>query len=186
MICILTINDIFALVKKKENLCDDLKSFCSLKKKSIFELHSAFFFICFQMSVQNYLRAVSDAWNDYDGDTLANYLSFQDRHAANPKLHIENPEEDVDRELEPPIDELVAAHLRACWAVSKKDFVEAYKCQALSVQNFCKLLSSEKDSNWPLPMMYALCLDLRLFALKADDQLSHKGGKPGKNTVTVL
>ena len=118
--------------------------------------------------------------------TLANYLSFQDRHAANPKLHIENPEEDVDRELEPPIDELVAAHLRACWAVSKKDFVEAYKCQALSVQNVCKLLSSEKDSNWPLPMMYALCLDLRLFALKADDQLSHKGGKPGKNTVTVL
>ena len=89
----------------------------------------------------------------------------------------------MDRELEPPIDELVAAHLRACWAVSKKDFVEAYKCQALSVQNFCKLLSSEKDSNWPLPMMYALCLDLRLFALKADDQLSHKGGKPGKNTV---
>ena len=55
------------------------------------------------MSVQNYLRAVSDAWNDYDGDTLANYLSFQDRHAANPKLQIENPEEDVDRELEPPI-----------------------------------------------------------------------------------
>ena len=86
----------------------------------------------------------------------------------------------MERVLDSPIDELVAAHLRACWAVAvKKDFVEAYKCQALSVQNFCKMLSTQKDDNWPLPMMYAVCLDLRLFAVKADDQLSHKGGKPG-------
>ena len=71
-------------------------------------------------------------------------------------------------------------YFRACWAVSNKDFVEAYRCQALIVQSFCKLLSSQKDDNWPLPMMYAFCLDLRLFAIKADQQLSKKGGKPGK------
>jgi len=28
--------------------------------------------------------------------------------------------------------------------------------------------------------MYSLCLDLRLFAINADEQLSHKGGKPGE------
>lgn len=132
------------------------------------------------MSVQNYLRAVNEAWNDYDGETLATYLSFKDSHVTKPQLQIENPEAEVERVLDSPIDELVAAHLRACWAVARRDFVEAYKCQALSVQNFCKLLSSQKDDNWPLPIMYAVCLDLRIFAIQADDQLSHKGGKPGE------
>ena len=131
------------------------------------------------MSVDNYLKAVPDAWDDYDGESLATLLSFQDSHVTKPQLQLENPDRQVSAVLQEPIDELVAAHLRACWASAKKDYVEAYKCQALIVQNFCKLLSSQKDDNWPLPMMYAFCLDLRLFAIKADDQLSHKGGKPG-------
>ena len=131
------------------------------------------------MSVDNYLKAVADAWDDYDGESLATLLSFQDSHVTKPQLQLENPDRQVSAVLQEPIDELVAAHLRACWASAKKDYVEAYKCQALIVQNFCKLLSSQKDDNWPLPMMYAFCLDLRLFAIKADDQLSHKGGKPG-------
>ena len=139
----------------------------------------SFFLFCFQMSVQNYLRTVEEAWNDYDGDTLANLLSFQDNHVTNPQLQIEDPEAQVERALESPIDALVAFHLRACWAVTKKDFVEAYKCQFKIVQEFSKLLQSTKDDNWPLPMMYVVCLDLRLFAIKADEQLSHKGGKPG-------
>ena len=131
------------------------------------------------MSVDNYLKAVADAWDDYDGESLATLLSFQDSHVTKPQLQLENPDRQVSAVLQEPIDELVAAHLRACWASATKDYVEAYKCQALIVQNFCKLLSSQKDDNWPLPMMYAFCLDLRLFAIKADDQLSHKGGKPG-------
>ncbi len=49
------------------------------------------------------------------------------------------------------------------------------------MQNFVKLLSSQKDDNWPLPMMYAICLDLRKLAAKADRQLQaeSKGSKPG-------
>jgi len=132
------------------------------------------------MSVSNYLTAVSNAWDDYDGEALATLLSFKDSHVTKPQLQLENPDRQVSAVLQEPIDELVAAHLRACWAVAKKDYVEAYKCQALIVQSFCKLLSSQKDDNWPLPMMYAFCLDLRLFAIKADEQLSHKGGKPGE------
>ncbi len=131
------------------------------------------------MSLTNYLKAVEHAWNDYDGESLATLLSFQDSHVTKSQLQIENPEAEVERVLDNPIDELVAAHIRAIWATAKKDFVEAYRCQTLIVQSFCKLLSTQKDDNWPLPMMYAFCLDLRLLAIKADEQLSHKGGKPG-------
>ena len=49
------------------------------------------------------------------------------------------------------------------------------------VSGFSKLLGSQKDENWPLPTMYAVCLDLRLLALKADQQKSKGGkGKPGE------
>ena len=34
--------------------------------------------------------------------------------------------------------------------------------------------------------MYTVCLDLRLFAGKADSQLSSKGGKPGESLEKVL
>ena len=138
------------------------------------------------MAVRDYLQKVEEAWDDYNGENLADLLSFQDNHVLKPQLQLESPEAEVERILEEPINELVAAHLRACWAVSKKDYVEAYKCQALIVQNFCKLLSSQKDDNWPLPMMYAFCLDLRLFAIKADQQLSKKGSKPGKSIFMIV
>lgn len=132
------------------------------------------------MALASYLRHADEAWNAYDGSILASLLSFQDNHVKNPKLQLEFPESIVESALDSPLDELVAAHLRACWAVAKRDFLEAYKCQALAVQSFCKLLSSQKDDNWPLPMMYSLCLDLRIFAAKADLQMEHSGGKPGE------
>ncbi|KAG8181805.1 hypothetical protein JTE90_001461 [Oedothorax gibbosus] len=39
---------------------------------------------------------------------------------------------------------------------------------------FTKLLQSQKDENWALPIMYTLCLDLRKIATKADLQLDKK------------
>ena len=55
------------------------------------------------------------------------------------------------------------------------------RCQELVVSGFSKLLGSQKDENWPLPTMYAVCLDLRLLALKADHQKRKGGkGKPGE------
>ena len=50
-------------------------------------------------------------------------------------FQLEFPESIVESALDSPLDELVAAHLRACWAVAKNDFLEAYKCQALAGKN---------------------------------------------------
>jgi hypothetical protein len=43
---------------------------------------------------------------------LQDYLSFRHGHVASSKLKLENPESFVERVLEPPLDEIVAAHLR--------------------------------------------------------------------------
>ena len=40
---------------------------------------------------------------------------------------------------------------------------------------------SQRDDNWLLPVMYDVCLDLRLFAVSADKQKREAGkGKPGE------
>lgn len=136
-------------------------------------------------SVTGYLREVQEAWNDYDGEVLARLLSFRDPHVMNSRIQLENPEREVEQILDAQIDEIVAAHMRCCWAVAVKgDFKEAYSCQAALVQYFNKLLSSQKDDNWPIPIMYVVCLDLRIFAAKADAQMSKAKGqvhtKPGE------
>ena len=65
------------------------------------------------------------------------------------------------------------------WAVNNQDFVEACRCQALVVQSFTRLLQSQRDENWSLPIMYTVCLDLRLMAMCADRTLTAKGiGRP--------
>jgi len=132
-------------------------------------------------SVNSYLSKVSQAWDVGEGNLLADLLSFQDPHIASRSLQIPDPECQVERVLDPPLDEMVAAHLRGCWAWAESDFSEAYRCQELVVSGFAKLLSGQKDENWPLPTMYTVCLDLRLLALKADEQKRRGGkGKPGE------
>jgi len=128
-----------------------------------------------------YLSKVSNAWNQGDGELLAELLSFRDSHIANPRLHVPDPEAQVERMLDPPLDEMVAAHVRGCWAWDKGDMLEAYKCQSIVVSSFAKLLGSQRDDNWLLPVMYVVCLDLRLFAVQADKQKRAAGkGKPGE------
>jgi len=133
------------------------------------------------ISLNLYLSKVSNCWNNGDGEDLAALLSFRDNHVTNPKLQIPDPEAQVERILDPPLDEMVAAHLRGCWARDRGDSLEAYKCQSMVVTSFAKLLGSQRDDNWLLPVMYDVCLDLRLFAVSADKQKREAGkGKPGE------
>uniref|UniRef100_A0A8B9K8H3 PCI domain-containing protein 2 n=1 Tax=Astyanax mexicanus TaxID=7994 RepID=A0A8B9K8H3_ASTMX len=82
---------------------------------------------------------------------------------------LSSPEEKCQQVLEPPYDEMVAAHLRCTYAVANHDFVEAYKS-----------FQAHKEENWALPVMFAVTLDLRIFANNAEQQLQKKGkGKVG-------
>ena len=94
------------------------------------------------ISMNLYLSKVSNAWNQGDGELLAELLSFRDSHVANPRLHVPDPEAQVERMLDPPLDEMVAAHVRGCWAWDRSDMLEAYKCQSIVVSSFAKLLGT--------------------------------------------
>uniref|UniRef100_A0A2K6A148 PCI domain-containing protein 2 n=1 Tax=Mandrillus leucophaeus TaxID=9568 RepID=A0A2K6A148_MANLE len=144
-----------------------------------------------------------------DGASCAELVSFKHPHVANPRLQMASPEEKCQQVLEPPYDEMFAAHLRCTYAVGNHDFIEAYKCQTVIVQyplsfmaavrcRTCSFLQLErndsvleeklfsalslglmqplsKEEPWALPVMYAVALDLRVFANNADQQLVKKG-----------
>ncbi|KAM4862285.1 PCI domain-containing protein 2 isoform X4 [Urocitellus parryii] len=99
----------------------------------------------------------------------------QQHSCCSPTQEMASPEEKCQQVLEPPYDEMFAAHLRCTYAVGNHDFIEAYKCQTVIVQSFLRAFQAHKEENWALPVMYAVALDLRVFANNADQQLVKKG-----------
>ncbi|RUS89997.1 hypothetical protein EGW08_002264 [Elysia chlorotica] len=134
------------------------------------------------ISLNSYLHVVNEALQNYDSDEAARWLSFRDAHVASHQLQNLRPDQHCRRVLDPPYDEMVAAHIKCCYYVANHDFVEAYDQQAQVAQCFVKALQSHKEENWALPVMFAVALDLRLFAVNADIQLVQRNkGKAGES-----
>uniref|UniRef100_A0A8C2QMB7 PCI domain-containing protein 2 n=1 Tax=Cricetulus griseus TaxID=10029 RepID=A0A8C2QMB7_CRIGR len=127
------------------------------------------------ITINQYLQQVYEAIDTRDGASCAELVSFKHPHVANPRLQMASPEEKCQQVLEPPCDEMFAAYLRCTCAVGNHDFIEAYKCQTVIVQSFLRAFQAHKEENWALPVMYAVVLDLRIFANNADQQLVKKG-----------
>ncbi|XP_036105527.1 PCI domain-containing protein 2 isoform X5 [Molossus molossus] len=100
------------------------------------------------------LHLVYEAIDTRDGESCAELVSFKHPHVANPRLQLASPEEKCQQVLEPPYDEMFAAHLST---------------------SFLRTFQAHKEENWALPVMYAVALDLRVFANNADQQLVKKG-----------
>nr|XP_032827768.1 PCI domain-containing protein 2 isoform X2 [Petromyzon marinus] len=123
---------------------------------------------------------MSDGLDNREGALCAELVSLRHSHVGNPRLQVQNPEQKCQELLEPPYDEMLAAHLRCTYAVGNHEYVEAYKYQTVVVQSFIKAFQADKEENWALPIMNSVTLDLRIFANSADLQLARKGrGKVG-------
>lgn len=66
-------------------------------------------------SLSSYLNSVQRAWSAQDGNLVASFVSLKDKHVLNRSLQIEMPENMVERMLDPPMDEIVSAHLRTLY-----------------------------------------------------------------------
>lgn len=132
-------------------------------------------------TMNQYLQQIDEALQQGRGKKAAELLSCKHAHSASSRLQVEDPEPAVQRVMDAPWDEVVCQHLRCLYHMNNYSFVDAYKEQAVLVQLFTKIFQSLKEENWALPIMYTVCLDLRLFASQADMQLSKKSkGKPGE------
>lgn len=69
-------------------------------------------------NINAYLNAVQRTWSSQDGSLVAAFLSLRDKHATNPNLQVEYPDNIVERIVESPIDELISAHLKVLYYLS--------------------------------------------------------------------
>lgn len=70
-------------------------------------------------SIVTYLNAVARTWHAQDGTIVAQLVSLRDRHATNTNLQAESPESSIERILDPPIDEIVAEHIKVLYYLSR-------------------------------------------------------------------
>lgn len=132
------------------------------------------------MSLFHYLQQVLRVWDDYNGERIGRLLSLHDVHSENRNLYIEHPEAVVERQIDDPLAEIISSHIKVLYYLSldPPNSSEAYKNQSACVMSVVKLLQACKDQNWPLPIMYVVCLDLRLLALACERDGG--SGKPGE------
>uniref|UniRef100_A0A8C4QM78 PCI domain-containing protein 2 n=1 Tax=Eptatretus burgeri TaxID=7764 RepID=A0A8C4QM78_EPTBU len=124
------------------------------------------------VTLNQYLKLLSEAIDTRNGMQCAELLSFNHAHVANVRLQVLNPEQKCQDAMEPPYDEMAAAHLRCTRAVANNDFVEAYKYQTIVVQYPYSTYQPRAMLIWvALPIMNAVTLDLRIFANYVSVQL---------------
>lgn len=75
-------------------------------------------------SLGTYLNSVQRAWSAQDGNLVASFVSLRDKHVSNRSLQIEMPDNMVERMMDPPIDEIVSAHLKVLYYLTceREDF----------------------------------------------------------------
>lgn len=118
------------------------------------------------MALSNYLRQFKEAIIYKNGNAVASLLSYQQTAQCAPDLR-----EDLVRNIMfKPWDDMVISHLLLCRYVADGRFDEAFKEQANLMQGFTKMFQALKDDNWPLPVLFAVCRDLRQVAVAADSR----------------
>lgn len=132
------------------------------------------------MTVAHYLQILERSWKNQDGNKTAQFLSLRHDHAKFPNYQVEQAEGIVDKFLTSPLDELVCLHFKCLFYIGKQDFLEAYQAQSTLVQCFAKIMQSQKEENWSLPIMYIIASDLRLVAQLAEKQRVGSTENPGE------
>lgn len=124
------------------------------------------------LSFSHYLQLIDRCWNSQDGPVVASLLSLRHDHALSNSLNIERPESMVERFIDQPVSDIVIHHLKCLYSVHMKDYLTAYQHQSNMIQTLTKIIQGQKEENWCLPVMYTVCLDLRLLAQRAEKDRS--------------
>lgn len=114
------------------------------------------------MTLAHYLQLVDRCWRNQDGQKLAGLISLRHEHCQSSNFYVEHPEGMVDRFVTGPFEEIVTLHLKCLYCISVGNYLEAYQNQSSLTQSLTKIIQAQREENWSLPIMYTVCLDLRL------------------------
>ncbi|XP_034829645.1 PCI domain-containing protein 2 homolog [Maniola hyperantus] len=128
-------------------------------------------------SLNNYIQTVERMYRLFQGEELSQLLSLRDAHVGNKNLRSSDIASLVEGNCLAPLDEVIICHLLCVKALYDKEYLEAYSHQSQCVSVTVKILQNLKEQNWCLPLMYTVCLDLRLVAQKAEALAAQSDGK---------
>ncbi|KAK5649508.1 hypothetical protein RI129_000537 [Pyrocoelia pectoralis] len=132
------------------------------------------------MALAHYLQLMDKCWRSQDGKIIANLMSLRHDHVTNKNLILDRPEPMVERFLATPFDEIVINHVKCINALNNKMYLDAYQFQSTLTQLLAKIIQNQREENWALPIMYTVCLDLRLLAQKTEKERNNVNEKPGE------
>jgi len=84
-----------------------------------------------------------------------------------------------ERQLENPVDEMMASHCKCFAAYSQENYLEAYDSLVTSTMVYLKMFKAA-DSPWVIEPLYVLIRDLRVMAELADAELRKQGKNASK------
>lgn len=126
-------------------------------------------------TLNQYIQFVERAFRTCQGGILARLLSLRDDHVANRNLRSSDIATLVLGNCVEPLDEIIITHLLCVKALWMRQYQEAYERQNACVACVVKLVQAQQGDNWNLPLLYAVSLDLRLVAQKAEAAYSTNG-----------
>eukprot|EP01114_Cavostelium_apophysatum_P019686 TRINITY_DN6414_c0_g1_i2.p1 TRINITY_DN6414_c0_g1~~TRINITY_DN6414_c0_g1_i2.p1 ORF type:complete len:179 (-),score=37.93 TRINITY_DN6414_c0_g1_i2:111-647(-) len=144
----------------------------------------------------NYYRAFNSAASNQKGEEVAQLLKKESLlpyyHGASSKpdaassnaaleIFVKNKSNlgEINGNIMTPWDEVVVWHAKGIGAVQSSNFLDAYSHQVNLIAILTKMFSGS-DSNWALPVLKTINLDLRIIAKHADAQLRASKRKEDK------
>ncbi|CAG9135512.1 hypothetical protein JYU34_006314 [Plutella xylostella] len=128
-------------------------------------------------SLNQYIQYVERVYRTGQGNVLARLLSLRDDHVRNKNLRSSDIASLVEGNCIAPLDEIIIAHLLTVEALLIDDYASANSHQSACVASVVKLLQSQKEENWGLPLLYTVSLDLRYVAQRAEHRDPQSNGK---------
>ena len=81
------------------------------------------------MNLYNYLQTIHRLWNNCDGSGVARFLTLSGKHISNQNLHIEHPENAVERQIDSPMEEVISSHIKVLYYLHQnREFLTSLSC----------------------------------------------------------
>lgn len=124
------------------------------------------------MSLEPQLREIIHAIQQQNGDQLAGFLHLERLTKNNQAVIISQAAQagfqmKVGR-LPDPYRDIVSQHMKAFTLMANKKYLEAFQAQAECADSSFSLMMKDRDTNWWLPMINVVLLQLRKYSYKAE------------------
>jgi hypothetical protein len=125
--------------------------------------------------LDNQLREISQSVMQQNGEQLASLLhldrlnKLQQQSVTSQCVQVGPFNARVSRVIQDPLKDIVSQHMRAFTSMANKNYLEAFQTQAECADSFFAAIMKDRDTNWWLPAVNVVLLQLRKYSYRAEE-----------------